>query len=175
MRIRRTFSLHNFGSFFMFLIRLHRSSVLKTQLHICIISVFARSAQSRVRRDGAGTTWIQWNERYIRGSALNDGYKRFLLGEVNVVRTFVVYNDLEAMVRCNEKAMEYFSGGCSCIVTRRKEFTFGSPHLLYGYYKEKGRLPHTAEYLAQHSESLTAPIDGCGMGCDSVALAEYTL
>ena len=87
----------------------------------------------------------------------------------------MVYNDLEAMVRCNEKAMEYFSGGCSCIVTRRKEFTFGSPHLLYGYYKEKGGLRHTAEYLAQHSESLTAPIDGCGMGCDSVALAEYTL
>lgn len=87
--------------------------------------------------DGAGTTWIQWNG-ISGGSSLNDGYKRFLLGEVNVVRTFVVYNDLEAMVRCNEKAMEYFSGGCSCIVTRRKEFTFGSPHLLYGYYKEKG-------------------------------------
>ena len=50
----------------------------------------------------------------------------------------------------------------SCIVTRRKEFTFGSPHLLYGYYKEKGRLQHTAEYLAQHSESLTADgICGC--------------
>lgn len=124
-----------------------------------------------------GRCWddLDTMERYIRGSSLNDGYKRFLLGEVNVVRTFVVYNDLEAMVRCNEKAMEYFSGGCSCIVTRRKEFTFGSPHLLYGYYKEKGRLQHTAEYLAQHSESLTAPIDGCGMGCDSVALAEYTL
>ena len=63
----------------------------------------------------------------------------------------------------------------SCIVTRHKEFTFGSPHLLYGYYKEKGKLRHTAEYLAQHSESLTAPVDGCGTGCDSVALAEYAL
>ena len=114
-------------------------------------------------------------EQYVQASGLNEGYKNFLLGEINVVRTFAVFNDLEAMVRCNERALEYFSGGCSCIVTRRKEFTFGSPHLLYSYYREKGALRRTAEYLAGHSECLTASIDGCGTGCDSVALAEYAL
>lgn len=114
-------------------------------------------------------------EQYVRSSELNEGYKNFLLGEIQVVRTFTAYNDLEEMVRCNEKAAEYFSGGCSCIVTRRKEFTFGSPHLLYSYYRQKGALRSTAEYLARNSDSLTASIDGCGTGCDSVALAEYAL
>ena len=114
-------------------------------------------------------------EQYVQSSRLNEGYKNFLLGEINVVRTFTAYNDLEEMVRYNERAVEHFSGGCSCIVTRRKEFTFGSPHLLYSYYREKGALRRTAEYLAGHSESLTASIDGCGTGCDSVALAEYAL
>lgn len=126
-------------------------------------------APGRCRND------LERMEQYVQGSKLNEGYKNFLLGEIQVVRTFTVYNDLEEMVRCNEKAAAYFSGGCSCIVTRRKEFTFGSPHLLYGYYREKGALRRTAEYLAQHSECLTAPIDGCGTGCDSVALAEYAL
>lgn len=114
-------------------------------------------------------------QAFVQASGLNEGYQNFLLGEINVVSTFVVFNDLEAMAALNRKAVSLFSGGCSCIVTRRKEFTFGSPHLLYLYYREKGALHRTADFLAAESDTLVASIDGCGTGCDSVALAEYAL
>lgn len=114
-------------------------------------------------------------EEYIRLSGMDERHRRWLMGEVNVVWTFVVFNDLPKMIQHNRKAAEYFAGGCSCIVTRRKEFTFGSPHLLYCYYREPGQLRRTADFLIDGCESLISSIGGCGTGCDAVVMAEYAL
>lgn len=114
-------------------------------------------------------------EAYITASDFSREYKDFLLGETCVVRAAVVYNDIDAMALYSRKAAEYFSGGCSCIVTRCKPFTFGSPHLLYCYYREKGGMLAAMRGLVENSEILSAPTDGCGSGCDAVAQAEYLL
>lgn len=135
-----------------------------------IVALSEEHASLRKAREG-----LKRIEAYIADADIEEEYRRFLLGEINVMRSFVVYNDLEQMVAYNLKALEYFSGGCSCIVTRKKEFTFGSPHLLYSYYRDAGAFRAVMEYLVQNASVLTSPIDGCGTGCDSVALAEYAL
>ncbi|MGI5892660.1 MAG: LuxR C-terminal-related transcriptional regulator, partial [Bacillota bacterium] len=114
-------------------------------------------------------------ERYFEKSDLDSRYKDFILGEINIIWTFVVFNDLKKMIYHNKKAMKYFSGGCSCIVTRNKEMSFGSPHLLYTYYKEKGKFKETAQFIADNFYKLALVSDGCGTGSDSLALAEYAL
>jgi len=114
-------------------------------------------------------------EAYVADAQIDAEYRRFLLGEINVIWTFVVFNDLEQIIAYNQRAAEYFSGGCSCIVTRKKEFTFGSPHLMYCYFREEGTFKAVTEYLVANTPTLTGSIDGCGTGCDSVALAEYAL
>ena len=114
-------------------------------------------------------------EQEIRTSDFSREYKNFLLGEVCVVRVPVAFNDIDAMALYSRRAAAYFAGGCSCIVTRRKLFTYGLPHLLYGYYREKGGMLAAMRGLVENSEALAAPADGCGSGCDAVAQAEYLL
>lgn len=135
-----------------------------------IVALSEEPASLRRAREG-----LRRIEAYVHNAAIDEEYRRFLLGEIHVVWSFVVFNDLEQMIAHNTKAAEYFSGGCSCIVTRKKEFTFGSPHLLYCYYREEGGLRTAMECLTQNAPVLTGSIDGCGTGCDSVALAEYAL
>lgn len=120
-------------------------------------------------------TYLDQLECDIRSSDFSCEYKNSLLGEVYVVRVSVVYNDIDAMALCSRRAAEYFSGGCSCIVTRRKEFTYGSPHLLYCYYRERGSMLAAMRSLVENSAILSAPINGGGSGCDAVAQAEYLL
>lgn len=114
-------------------------------------------------------------ERIFRGSSLARRHKNFLLGELNVVRTVASFNDIRAMAACAERAAELFAGGCSCIVTRHTEASFGSPHLLYSYYQKPGGLLAAVQDLADNSERLSAPVDGCGTGSDAVAQTEYLL
>jgi len=114
-------------------------------------------------------------EEYIHNSDLNVRYKNFILGEINVIWTFIVFNDMDKMIMHNKKALEYFSGGCSCIVTRKKEFTYGSPHFLYSYYREKGKLRHTLDTIIDNFNNMIQAADGCGTGCDSVAMAEFAV
>ena len=75
----------------------------------------------------------------------------------------------------NKTAEKYLNGNCSCIETRNKEATFGSPHFLYIYYREPGKLKETTELIANNFYRFALVSDGCGTGCDSLALAEYNL
>ncbi|MDR3050612.1 MAG: LuxR C-terminal-related transcriptional regulator [Oscillospiraceae bacterium] len=114
-------------------------------------------------------------ERFIHTSGYDERYKHFLLGELHVIRTFTVFNDLPKMIANSRQAAAYFADGCSCIVTRKKEFTFGCPELLYLYYTEPGKLGETVARFAENVDALIAPINGCGMGAGDVIRAEHAL
>lgn len=101
--------------------------------------------------------------------------KNRILAEVSGIRIFAVFNDTEKMVACVNKALELLNGGFSVLFKRENEFTFGSPHFLYSYYREPGRLKETADFMASEFPSVYRLNDGCGMGCDYVTLAEYAL
>ncbi len=114
-------------------------------------------------------------EEYITNADLDKRYKAFILGEIHIVWGFVVFNDIKKMVSHCERALEFFDGGCSCIVTRNKEMSFGSPHLLYAYYKEQGGLQHITDFIANNIHKMSLVADSCGTGSDSLVLAEFAL
>ncbi len=79
------------------------------------------------------------------------------------------------MVTCTTEALRLLQGDASCLMKREAEFTFGSPHFLYTYYKEPGRLRETADFVASEFPAFSRLSNGCGTGCDYVTLAEYAL
>ena len=53
--------------------------------------------------------------------------------------------------------------------------TFGSPSLLYIYHRDEGRLKETTDLILKDFYLFAANTGGCGLGCDSLARAEYAL
>jgi len=96
-----------------------------------------------------------------------------ILGEIEIVRIFLVFNDAKRMVEHSMKAYKLLMGEVSCNVFRDDIFTFGVPHFLYSYYREAGKLQETVECIK--SGFPPKVFDGCGTGCELVALAEYAL
>lgn len=103
------------------------------------------------------------------------GRRDRVLAEISVARIFVAFNDARQMLFFTHKALRLLDGGVSCLVKRDAEFTFGSPHFLYTYYREPGSLKETAEFMAAEFPAFSRLSSGCGAGCDYVTLAEYAL
>ncbi len=137
------------------------------------IRVFSTSGEK-------GSTAQCWDhlvrmEELVQSSALERGLKKSLLGEIHVMWGYVAFNNLDEILIHSRKAIDYLAGGCSSIVNRRSAFTFGSPHFLHLHYNRAGQLSHTIETLKRQSHVITAVINDCGVGSDSVASAEYAL
>lgn len=98
-----------------------------------------------------------------------------VLAEVSIIRIFSVFNNAEEMISCAHNALQLLDGGGSLLIQRDAEFTFGSPHFLYTYYREPGRLKELSELMAVEFPAFSQLANGCGSGCDYVTLAEYAL
>ena len=98
-----------------------------------------------------------------------------ILAEIHIIHIFIVFNDAEMMVAHTKKAIELLKGNKSSVVLRGSEFTFGSPHFLYSYYRDTGKLKETVNYMVEGFPLFTQVSDGCGTGCEYITLAEYAL
>ena len=114
-------------------------------------------------------------ERRFLDADLSEDQRTRILGEIHNTWIFEAFNDAPAVVYHAARAVEYFAGRYSVVVSNRTEFTFGSPELLYCYYKEAGRLRETAELISQKFNFLALAANGCGSGSQDLALAEYAL
>ena len=112
---------------------------------------------------------------YEGASELSSNRKNRILAEISVVRIFAMFNDAKAMVECTNEALRLLEGDASCLVKRESEFTFGSPHFLYSYYKEQGKLRETVDFMVSEFPAFARLASGCGTGCEYVTLAEYAL
>jgi len=126
----------------------------------------ARDAVSRLN---------ELEQHYEQITGLHPNRRNRVLAEISVVRVFAMFNDARQMLDCTNKALRLLDGGVSCLIKRDAEFTFGSPHFLYTYYKEPGSLRETVEFMAAEFPAFSRLSSGCGTGCDYVTLAEYAL
>jgi LuxR family maltose regulon positive regulatory protein len=106
---------------------------------------------------------------------LDSRYKNQVLAEAALTCIFPVFNDATRMVDCIKAAIQLLNGGTSCLIMQESEFTFASPHLLYTYYREPGKLKEIAEFVASEFPSYAQVANGCGTGCEYLTLAEYAL
>lgn len=95
-----------------------------------------------------------------------------IFAEILCVRKFTEFNHLDRMHSYNEQIVRLLNGRQSSIMLRVSEFTFGSPHYLYIYFRDPGSLKHLVSLLKENY-SHTVFSDGCGMGSDSLAAAEF--
>lgn len=94
-----------------------------------------------------------------------------ILAEILCVRKFTEFNRLEKMHTYNDKIIRLLNGKQSSIMLNVNEFTFGSPHYLYIYFRDVGTLKLITSISQKNSHTFFS--DGCGMGSDSLATAEY--
>lgn len=98
-----------------------------------------------------------------------------VLAEIYLTRIFAVFNDAKKMAACIGEAQLLLDGEVSFLQKREAEFTLGSPHLLYTCYREPGSLKELTELMVSDFPIFAGLADGCGIGCDYVARAEYAL
>lgn len=114
-------------------------------------------------------------EESCKASENMDETQEMILGEINMVRSRISFNDIEAMAQYARQGADLFGGGCSGIVTRETEFTYGLPCMLMGYVKEPGSMAEVRDSFYTHGMSFAEATDGCGIGCDSLAVSEAAL
>ncbi len=98
--------------------------------------------------------------------------KNQILGEVAVVESFIMFNDLKKMNEYHKKAYELFNGGTSKIANYKMPFTFGSPNMLYLYHNKKGELKNLADDFVKEIDYFIHISKGGGSGSNYLIEAE---
>jgi len=60
-------------------------------------------------------------------------------------------------------------------MSRQNEFTFGSPHLLYVYFRDIGTFRQISQLAIDKFSTYASFANGCGTGCEYLIPAEYAL
>lgn len=118
---------------------------------------------------------LQQMERHFLSAGMDEALRSRVLGEIHNTWILVVFNDVEKMADHAAKAVHYFDGRTSCLISSETEFTFGSPCLLYMYYNRPGHLDATVRFISENFHILGQAVKGCGSGSESLILAEYAL
>jgi len=130
---------------------------------------------------GKDSEILSWEERlneleqyYTALTDLDKSLQNRVLGEIMIVRKFILFNDVVAMSSSDEEIIRLLNGHNSYITISDNEFTFASPHYLYLYYRDKGSFRELTELLSR-DVGYAKFSNGCGAGSDALALAEYAL
>lgn len=108
---------------------------------------------------------------YLDKKDIDESSRNYVLGEILCVRKFTMFNCIEKMHTYNDRIISLLNGRQSSIMLNVNEFTFGSPHYLYIYFRDEGSLQKVTA-ISQENIHVNFS-DGCGMGSDSLAAAEY--
>ncbi|MDD2554426.1 MAG: LuxR C-terminal-related transcriptional regulator [Desulfotomaculaceae bacterium] len=101
--------------------------------------------------------------------------KEQILGEIALAESFLQFNDAPLMNECYKRAYTLFGGTSSRISNPEAIFTFGSPHTLYLYHKDEGKLLTLVEIIENDIKYYNHVANGCGTGFEHTARAEYYL
>ena len=110
---------------------------------------------------------------YSYAEGINEKLCNRILGEVEIIKIFLVVGDADQMVKLSQKAEKLLDGEVSTVVLRNDIFSFGMPHFLYTYYREAGKLKEITHCIQAGFPPKV--FDGCGTGCEFAALGEYAL
>ena len=104
--------------------------------------------------------------------SLSDKNRDELLGELEILYSFSVFNDLKKMSFHFDKAWSLL-GRATSIYDVESDWTFGSPSVLYLYYRESGKLREHVEDLKSGLPCYYRLAKGNGSGGEYVMEAEY--
>lgn len=103
--------------------------------------------------------------------SLNESTRNRLLGELELMLSFTAYNDINKMATYHRKAWELLDRPTS-IVSNKSNWTFGSPSILYMFYRESGKLEEHVKDLQENLHYYSDLTNGQGSGAEYVMEAE---
>lgn len=106
-----------------------------------------------------------------RDNKLEDNERNRLLGEYELLISFTDYNDIQKMSVHHLKACELLKEPSS-LLPRRGIWTFGSPSILYMFYRESGKLEDTLESMFKALPHYSQATDGNANGGEYCMKAE---
>lgn len=104
--------------------------------------------------------------------SLNDDLRNRLLGEFELLLSFTAYNDLKKMSFHHRRAWELLNRPTS-IYDTRSNWTFGSPSVLYLFYRESGMLEEHVNDMKELLPYYYPLTNGHGSGAEYVMEAEW--
>lgn len=97
--------------------------------------------------------------------------KKHLQGELELTKSFSKYNDLQGMVEHQANAYALLDGP-SRLFDHKNLFTFGTPSVLYMFYRQSGAAKQTANMLTEFMPRYGRMTAGHGAGAEYVMQAE---
>lgn len=114
-------------------------------------------------------------DAYENEDSISEARRNRILGGISTIRVFTVWNDQKKMMAFVREAINYLAGYGRRIIKQDAEFTFGSPHLLYSYYRQQDDLKTLADSMAADFPDLRRLTGESSRGSDYLIMAEYAL
>lgn len=110
----------------------------------------------------------------IRESSFPEREKNALLGELELLLSFMEYNRIEEMSKRHRKSWELL-GGPAALIDAKSTWTFGSPSVLYMLWREEGELDRELAQMDECMPFYNRLTRGHGTGAELVMRAEAHL
>lgn len=104
--------------------------------------------------------------------SLNNDLKNRLLGEYELIISFTEYNDINKMTQHHKKACKLLCEP-SAVLDTESNWTFGSPSVLYMFYRETGKLEKHVNEIVEALLCYQQLTNGHGNGAEHVMKAEW--
>lgn len=135
---------------------------------------------SIMRGDGAAAADCakqleSFRQDYERIGGIDEAYRNHILAEILIFKRFTSFNVINPSGEQNAEILRLLNGGQSYIMRRENEFTMGSPHLLYVYFRDAGAFRQIASLACERFTAYAGFANGCGTGSDYLIEAEYAL
>jgi len=102
---------------------------------------------------------------------LDTDLKNRLLGEYELLLSFTAYNDIEKMSAYHRRACSLLKSPSS-IYDSKSSWTFGSPSVLYMFYRKTGELENEVQIIREAMPFYYQITNGHGKGAEKVMEAE---
>lgn len=129
---------------------------------------------TNVDKEKGASLLSQVEQYYSNDESISPEMKSRISGEIELIRAYTDFNDASLMYEKMVKAHEMM-GGRSLIANKDKIITFGSPHSLYLYYREKGKFLWAMKGVVEMFPYYTEMAGGCGKGFADLLQGEYSL
>jgi ATP-dependent transcriptional regulator len=106
---------------------------------------------------------------------IDEDYRNHIIAEILIFKRFTTFNRIDPSDETNKEIMRLLNGQMSYIMSRENEFTMGSPHLLYVYFRDKGSFRQISQLAIERFRTYANFANGCGTGSEYLIPAEYAL
>jgi LuxR family maltose regulon positive regulatory protein len=137
-------------------------------------AVLRYAMHSFVHNDAAtyGQVCAEFAATTASDAGLDAERRNLLLGELEFIRSFSAYNDLEKMAEFHQKAWQRL-GQPTKIYDTSRHWTFASPSVLYLYHRKSGGLEQEVRTLIEIMPRYNCLTHGHGSGAEYVMEAEW--